>query len=144
MSNTNTIGRLLGAAGILALCASALPAAAQETTGQEISFQAVANAESQTVTRDAETGKLRAATPEEHQKLSALKAKSTARVAAKSTQPRTHRLGGRGARLTDEFLTSSIAVRQPDGSLKIEHGTAATLHNETHATTHAANTPVTE
>lgn len=144
MSTINTIGRLLGATGVLALCAGALPAAAQETTGQEIAFQAVTNAESQTVTRDAETGKLRAATPEEHQKLSALKARSTARTAAKTTQPRTHSLGGRGARLTDDFLTSSIAVRQPDGSLKIEHGTAATMHDATHADPHAATTPVTE
>ncbi len=139
MSTSNTIQRLLGAAGVLALCASALPALAQEIGGQ-----AVSSADAQTVTRDAETGKLRAATPEEHQKLARLKARSAMRMATQSTRQKSHASGGRGVRLTDEFMTSSVAVRQPDGSLRIEHGTAETMHDAPHAPQHANLTPVTE
>ncbi|WP_296943222.1 post-PEP-CTERM-1 domain-containing protein [uncultured Massilia sp.] len=139
MSKSNTILRLLGAAGALALCASTLPAAAQEIGGQSVS-----SADAQVVTRDADTGKLRAATPQEQQKLANLKAKNAMRMAAPSTRQKTHASGGRGVRLTDEFMTSSIAVRQPDGSLRIEHGTADTLHDATHAPQHANTTPVTE
>jgi hypothetical protein len=121
MSKQTTFQRLLGAAGVLALCAAALPAVAQE----------------QTVTRDADSGKLRAATSEELQTLAAKKAKNAMRVAAPTTLSKTHSSGARGARLTDEFLTSSVAVRQADGTVVVQHGT-------TEADVHATNTPVTE
>jgi hypothetical protein len=83
--------RIVCAAGItLALLSLATSASAQEAPVQ--------STDSITVSRDAETGKLRAATPEE---VNALKAAGAAR----------------GARLTDEFLSQSVAVRQPDGSV---------------------------
>ncbi|MFK3739861.1 post-PEP-CTERM-1 domain-containing protein [Massilia sp. TN1-12] len=134
MSTPHSLQRLLGAASILTLCASALPASAQQ-----LAEPAPHSADSQTVARDATTGRLRAATPEEVQALAASKARATARFAAPRTLPKTHATGARGARLTDEFLTSSVAVRQPDGSLKIEHGTAETAQEAP-----AANTPVVE
>ena len=127
MSKQTTIQRLLGAAGVLVLCAAALPAVAQE----------------QTVTRDAETGKLRAATPEEHQALAAKKAKFAMRVAAPTALAKTHANGAHGARLTEEFMTTSVAVRQADGSIKVQHGNADTAEADAHVA-HATNTPVTE
>lgn len=135
MSTPHSLQRLLGAASILALCAATLPAAAQQ-----VAEPAPQSADAQTVARDASTGRLRAATPEEVQALAASKARATARFAAPRTLPKTHATGARGARLTDEFLTSSVAVRQPDGTLKIEHGTAETAQQEAPA----ANTPVVE
>jgi hypothetical protein len=143
MSKHTSIQRLLGAAGVLALCAAALPAVAQQA-GQQVSEQAVQSTDAVTVTRDATTGKLRAATAEEQQALKAAKAKFAMRVAAPAPQQKVHASGARGARLTDEFLTSSVAVRQPDGTLKIQHGTTETADADAHAATHAHNTPVTE
>jgi len=140
MSNLNTIQRLLGAAAALALCAYALPAAAQQAQQE-----AVESVDGQTVSRDAATGKLRAATPEEQAALVAAKAARQSRIAAKPTLQKFHRSGATGARLTDEFLSSSTAVRTPDGKIQMicndAHGDQpAAAH--VHAT--AANTPVTE
>lgn len=142
MTKLHSIQRLLGAAGVLALCAAALPTAAQQTEQQteQTEQAALQSTESQTIARDAETGRLRAATAEEQQALAAQKARANARFAAPRTLSKTHKSGARGARLTDEFLTSSVAVRQPDGSLKIEHGTAESAQSEAHAT----NTPAVE
>jgi hypothetical protein len=92
------------------------------------------------VTRDAATGKLRAATAEEHQALAAKKAKFAIRAAAPAPMSKSHSSGARGARLTDEFLTSSVAVRQADGTVVVQHGTTEA---DVHAA-HATNTPVTE
>ena len=140
MSNLNTIQRLLGAAAALALCAYALPAAAQQAQQE-----AVESVDAQTVARDAATGKLRAATPEEQAELVAAKAAKLSRIAAKPTLQKFHASGAAGVRLTDEFLSSSTAVRTPDGKIQMicneAHGDqAAAAH--VHAT--AANTPVTE
>lgn len=139
MTKLHSIQRLLGAAGVLALCAAALPAAAQQAE-QQTEQAMVQSTASQTIARDAETGRLRAATAEEQQALAAQKTRANARFAAPRPLSKTHRSGARGARLTDEFMTSSVAVRQPDGSLKIEHGTAESAQSEAHAT----NTPAVE
>jgi hypothetical protein len=103
--------RMLCAAGItLALLGLATSAGAQEAPVQ--------STDSMTVSRDAETGKLRAATPDEIAALKAAGAARAMRVAPKATQQKIHGASGaRGARLTDEFLSQSVAVRQPDGSL---------------------------
>lgn len=103
--------RLLCAAGItLALLGLATSASAQEAPVQ--------STDSMTVSRDAETGKLRAATPEEITALKAAGAARAMRVAPKPTQQKFHGASGaRGARLTDEFMSQSVAVRQPDGSI---------------------------
>jgi len=94
-------------AGVAAL---ALPAMAQEAP-----VQATSN---QIVVRDAGTGQLRAASPEEANTLREHHATGRLRAAAQSTLPRFHASGARGARLTDEFMSYSVVVRQPDGSLK--------------------------
>lgn len=114
--------RLLRAAGItLAL----LGLAGQSAIAQEA---APSSNESLTVVRDAETGKLRNATSAEQAALAAQGVKRNARVAPKATQPKTHASGARGTRLTDEFISSSVAVRKPDGNLEMQcfdaHGAA--------------------
>lgn len=138
MSNLNSLQRLLGAG--LALCAFALPAAAQETQQQE----AVQSADAQTVSRDAATGQLRNATPEEQASLQALKAARQARVAPKPLLQKFHKSGAAGIRLNEEFLSSSTAVRMPDGKIEMicneAHGSEPAVAH-VHA---AANTPVTE
>jgi hypothetical protein len=129
MSKLNSIQRLLGAACAgLALCAFALPASAQD---------------SQVVTRDAETGKLRPATAAEQAGLQAIKARQL-RESVKPTLQKFHATGATGVRLTDEFLSSSTAVRKADGTIEMvcneAHGSEpASAHVHT-----AANTPVTE
>ncbi len=138
MSKLNSIQRLLGAgAAGLALCAFALPAGAQQAQQE-----AVQSVDSQTVTRDADTGKLRPATAAEQAALQATKAMM--REAPKSTLQKFHRNGATGVRLTDEFLTASTVVRTADGKLEMictdAHGSQpAAAHVHT-----AANTPVTE
>lgn len=101
--------RMICAAGItLALLGHSQLASAQE---------AAQSTDSQTVSRDADTGKLRAATPAEINTLKANSAARAMRVAPKPTLQKFHRNGAGGVRLTDEFLSSNVAVRQPDGSL---------------------------
>lgn len=105
------------AGAVLALAASAaLPAMAQDAAA---STDVAISTDSQVVVRDASSGKLRAATPQETQAL--LKAAPHANALragarAKPMQIR-HWTGARGVRLTDDFLSHSIVVKQPDGSL---------------------------
>lgn len=110
--------RLLCAAGIsLAFAGFAVqPASAQQTP-------AAANVEStdaMTVVRDADTGKLRAPTADEHAALQGANSARRARVAPMATQQKVHASGARGARLTDEFVSSAVAVRQPDGGVAMQ------------------------
>ena len=138
MSNLNTCQRLLAAAAAgAALCAAALPVHAQE---------APQSTDAQTISRDADTGKLRPATPAEQASLHASKMARQLRVAPQPTLQKYHANGARGMRLTDEFLTSSIAVRTPDGKIEMicndTHGGDAPAAPHVHAA--AANTPVTE
>ena len=114
MSQKHQTGpRLLCAAGItLALMGLVTTATAQEVQSDSL-----------TVVRDAETGKLRNATAEEHEALKAQAQSSTARVrtlraAPQAFQKKYHANGARGVRLTDEFMSSLRAERQADGSIK--------------------------
>lgn len=101
--------RLLSAAGItLALLGLATSASAQEV--------AVQSTDSVTVSRDTD-GKLRAATPEEITAMKAAGAARAMRIAPKATQQKVHASGARGARLTEEFMSQNVAVRQADGSI---------------------------
>jgi hypothetical protein len=122
MTRTQSLARALVACAGLALCAAALPAAAQQT--QQADQAAVQTADSVTVARDATTGKLRAATAEEQASMHALKAKSMMRVATPQVQQKFHASGARGARLTDEMVNASaeVAVRTPDGKIVSAHG----------------------
>lgn len=102
--------RMLCAAGItLALLGLATSASAQEAPVQ--------SADSITVSRDADTGKLRAATPEEVSAMKAASAARSARVAPKATLQKFHASGAGGVRMTEELLSQNVAVRQPDGSI---------------------------
>ena len=69
--------------------------------------------DAQRVVRDSLTGQLRAPTPEEGAAMSARAPRST----PETTQARFSRRGGSGVRLTNEFLSHSVVVRQADGSL---------------------------
>ena len=103
--------RMVCAAGItLAL----LGLASQSAMAQEAPVQ---SADAMTVSRDADTGKLRAATADEVAAMKASGAARAMRVAAKPTQQKVHASGARGARLTDAFMSQNVAVRQPDGSV---------------------------
>lgn len=129
---------LLRAAGItLAL----LGLAGQSAIAQEA---APSSNESLTVVRDAETGKLRNATAAEQAALAAQGVNRAARVAPKATLPKVHASGARGARLTDEFISSSVAVRKPDGSIEMQcfdaHGAADTAVVAGHVHTNKVET----
>jgi hypothetical protein len=96
----------------LALAAAALPLHAQEAAQQ---------ADALTVVRDAESGKLRAPTPEEAAALTQQATSRTrfARVAVQAPLQKFHSSGAVGVRLTDEMVSSSaVVVRNADGSLQ--------------------------
>ena len=69
----------------------------------------------QIVVRDAVTGKLRPANADEAQALQPGGGES--RMTRQMPLSRYHANGARGARLTDEFMNYSVAVRQADGSM---------------------------
>lgn len=130
MHHTIQSGQRLLRAGI---AAALLGLASQSAIAQSIPVHeahAQAN-ESLTVVRDRETGELRAATAAEQ---AALKARApsnarSARVPPKTVQQKSHVSGARGARLTDDFISSSVAVRKADGSIEKQcfesHGDAS-------------------
>lgn len=146
MSNLNSLQRLLGAACAgLALCACALPAMAQQAQQAEPAQpEAAQSSDSQVVSRDATTGRLRPATAEEQAALQAAKAARQPRVSPKPMLQKFHASGASGMRLNDEFLSSAVAVRGPDGQIQMvcneAHG-AETATSHVHA---APLTPVTE
>lgn len=75
------------------------------------------------IVRDADTGLLRLATPEEHSALKALPANANARArvasraAALTPLVKQHRSGAVGVRLTDDMVSQSVMVRGADGKL---------------------------
>ncbi len=115
--------RLINGAGIgLGLmCLAAMPAQAMaQDASIEVIPESVDANDNVTVVKDATTGKLRAPTPKEHddlQKKAAMN-KANRRIAPAVTQQKWHFSGARGARLTDEFMSASVVVRQADGSLE--------------------------
>jgi hypothetical protein len=131
-----SLQQVLGAIGLCA--AVVLPAAAQE-------MQAVQDTNSMTVTRDAETGKLRAATADEQASMAAAKAKMMIRAAKPRPLPKVHASGARGVRVTDDFFAGSslIAVRTPDGKIAVEHGNPDSVAKD-QATAPTTSTPATE
>lgn len=78
-------------------------------------------AANQVVVRDAETGALRAPTAEEADVLQRKAARAaTTRRASQQPMSKAHVSGAQGARLTEEFMSYSVAVRQADGRVKME------------------------
>jgi hypothetical protein len=109
--------RSLGAAGAgLALVGiAALPVHAQTSAPAQAPVTSIAN---QIVVRDSATGELRAATAEEALVMQARSGVAVQRKSVAATPlTRVHPSGARGARLTDEFMSYSVVVRQADGTL---------------------------
>lgn len=99
MSNLSSAAWLL-----LASVAAVPPLAAQEATAAGL-----------TVARDPQTGRLRAANAAELAAL--LQRQDMLRAAPLRPQQKWHASGARGARLSDEFISMSVAVRAADGTL---------------------------
>jgi hypothetical protein len=108
--------------------ALATPVQAAEPPEQAATPAATADSNAMTVVRDPDTGVLRAPTAAEHAALqSQLKAKN-ARIAPAVPLRKFHPNGATGARLTDEFASSAVAVRGTDGKLAeqcVDSGDAA-------------------
>jgi hypothetical protein len=89
------------------------PAAAPATDVAE-----AVSGDAQIVVRDGDTGKLRAATPDEARALHAGRAQArAARGGGASPESRSHWSGARGARLTDDFMSFTVVVKRSDGKL---------------------------
>jgi len=116
---SKTLSRMAGLAAAMA-AAMALPAVAEQNTATQTAAAPAAGGEdAQIVVRDADTGKLRAATAEEHEQLRRSRegASREARGAAAATlAPRSHHSGARGTRLHDGLLHHSVLVRNADGT----------------------------
>lgn len=119
---------VFGTAGLIAVQVCLGSAAAQVAASDKAVVNSAAAAEPEgavnmTVAIDADTGKLRPATAEEAAALRASALRrglSTARSAVDApmgTFQRQHASGGRGARLTDEFVHLSMVVQRADGTL---------------------------
>lgn len=109
----NVAGAGLILAGLIAMPSLATAA------DQKIRPDAVESTSGMTVVRDADTGKLRGATPEEHNALQAQKAAKlrSLRIAPAAPQQKWHKSGASGARLTDEMISTSVVTRKADGTL---------------------------
>jgi len=110
----------LAIAAALPLAAQAHEAAAAATPDSTAAAPAAAQ-ESLVIVRDADTGKLRPATAEEHAALKALPASGKARVALRAMaigpQLKRHSSGAVGIRVTDDMASQSVVVRGADGKL---------------------------
>jgi hypothetical protein len=74
-----------------------------------------------TVVRDAETGKLRAPNGQELQTMKlAAEARMMMRAAPAAAMEKFHVTGAHGARLTDEFMSSAVVVRNAKGGLDMQ------------------------
>lgn len=131
---------LRSAAGLLVVAGAVsapIHAVAQGQVPAEVTAAPSATS-SQIVVRDAASGQLRAATPEEAKTLRA----TEPQVRAARTLPRAHASGARGARLTDEFMSYSVLVRQPDGSFtEVCYASREEAEAATHAAPVAKSTP---
>ncbi|RYE90257.1 MAG: hypothetical protein EOO78_31865, partial [Oxalobacteraceae bacterium] len=123
---------ILNASAMATLCALAafsLQAKAQQQA-HPASPQSSQNEAGMVVVRDAQTGKMRAPTPDE---LKALRARDPAPAALTAGAPPQHqalaprRDGTRGVRLSDRTMVYDVVTRGADGKLSSEcvHGAAA-------------------
>ena len=102
---------LLLAAASLAVQAADAPAAAPQADDSVATMAPNA----QVVVRDAATGHLRAPTDSESKALR--DSGTTLRRVAQAPMQRAHYSGAKGVRLTEDFMSYSVVVRQPDGRL---------------------------
>ncbi|WAC73381.1 hypothetical protein OU995_01120 [Roseateles sp. SL47] len=105
---------------LTALCAAALlPLAASAAEGSLPVTEAAQD--TLVVVRDADTGKLRAATNEERASLQSLRASKRAvalSAVAATPQLKRHATGATGVRMTDDMISYSVVVRRADGTLE--------------------------
>lgn len=112
------IRRALHAGGICLALLSVVVIPLQALAQDSHNHAAVESNDQLTVVRDAETGKLRAPTAQEHSVMQDKAAKHRdARIAAPRMQQKWHHSGAIGTRVTDEFMSTSVAVRKADGSV---------------------------
>ena len=104
-------GMLLAAASLAAQAADA-PAVAASPDSDTTATMAP---DAQVVVRDSVTGHLRAPTESESATLHA--AGAALRHSARAPQPRSHHSGAKGVRLTEDFMSYSVVIKQPDGRL---------------------------
>jgi len=109
---------------ILVTAAVACLSVAAQAHGDHDTAAAPAETNKIVVVRDADTGKLRAATADE---LAALNAQgktaattSRANPLLSSPMPKLHSSGARGVRMTDEMASYSVAVRRADGTIDMQ------------------------
>ncbi|MDB5961376.1 MAG: hypothetical protein JWP59_2670 [Massilia sp.] len=115
--------RLVHAASALlavaAIAGAPLTAVAQEQSSPE------ATADNLTVARDAVTGKIRAATAEEHAQLAAIRAAKARnfRVSPKQSVRRFHKSGANGVTLSEEMRNANtlVAIKGADGTIEMRH-----------------------
>jgi len=101
--------------GAIFVAAALAPLVAQ-AQASDAATVAPSGGEAQIVVKDADSGQLRAATPEEAQALQGARAQLR-RSAAAGNLSKSHWSGAQGARLTDEFLSYSVVVKRADGTL---------------------------
>ncbi len=109
--------KTLVALAVLGASASAQSVSPSENSTQVPKAAAVVSADSAVVTKDKRTGKLRPATAQEQKELQDEAAATAVRAAPAPTLQKFHASGATGARLTDEFMSTSIAVRNADGKI---------------------------
>jgi hypothetical protein len=128
------------AAGLALLGAAALPAHAADLQAEQPAEQAAtAPADAITVVRDAETGKLRAPTAQELETLQQAGQAKKSRVAPAAPLQKFHPNGAIGVRLTDEFMSTAVVVRNAKGGLDMQclepgHSAQAAHSASSHAT----------
>ncbi len=125
LNRTFSLTALCAAAALLPLGASAADTSADTSadTAAATGRLAVTDTPQDTlvVVRDAETGKLRAATNEEREALQSLRASKRVmaqRAVAATPQVKRHATGATGVRLTDDMQSYSVMVRRADGTLE--------------------------
>jgi hypothetical protein len=104
-------------AGLALLGAAAFPVLAAAQQAQPANQLTSAPTDAITVVRDAETGKLRAPTAEELETMRATTKVRSLRTAPAATQQKFNANGAYGVRLTEEFVSQAVVVRNAKGGL---------------------------
>lgn len=114
----------------LPLAALALPACAQQAEAKQAEPRQVETRQGMIVVRDADTGELRAPTPDEARALHPRTNASAAAAAAPAPKMVTGPGGRRSVQLGERHMVYSVVTRGADGKLEEQcvHGTHAAEH----------------
>lgn len=110
---------MLRAAGAGVVLASLAIASVPAVAGEPVA-QSAPSADQITVVKDKRTGKLRNATAQEHKELMDAAAEHSPRVAPGRALQKWHASGASGIRMTDELMSTAVAVRNADGSIGMQ------------------------